>query len=752
MTAAGAAFMTLKTTTTNRTRALPPTTEEHKREDEERQQDIHPNHHQRNDTTMEEQPQQSPQQRIRNNQQNIQKVLQYWFGQYPPETSQKMLWMIAASSVQHREKVDSEIANQFESILVALSKDGGSSGDKNDNEDDNDDKDEDSKSSTLWKEWCVDEIYGAHGKIAAIIVLDQFSRHILRHYQTITVRLVNPNHSRTQQQQQHHHHHHLQQSSLDRLALKTAKLFVKKHTSEIHCGMIPLPMYIFALMPYRHASTIDTVQYVLQCIEDANGLQTQMEETLGRFRKATNRRMALLQDEARRTHGHTRRMLPHASAAMAVVAKDDVDVDACNGSYTDEDILETFPFDADLTSAPQHPIHKTIVQFLADRGIHPVKPQANIDSRKDKYSSSSNNNNNNTNTAHQTSISLPSAAVIVSLSGGVDSMVIASVLSHLKQSCGYDHLRIMAVHIDYANRPESGAEADFVQRYCDQYLNIDFQCRRIGEVTRGVTARDDYERIAREIRYNSYREAVEAINRGMQEKDQRQAVVGVMLGHHRGDLRENVLSNAHKGCGPLDLSGMTAVSKNDGVIIYRPLLPLEKSFVLDYAHKFGIPYFKDTTPHWSTRGKLRNQLLPLLEDIYGDGSMNNLSNLAVESDECRSLLQKSMIGPFLESIVRKPLGIIMETDPWKNQPVFFWKVVLREALHSASLGMFSDKSVLAFLERIKAKKLKSAWLQCRKDYGVYLKEDGKVLVFFPTSFPWNKNNVFGVDGQCKFCQ
>jgi tRNA(Ile)-lysidine synthase TilS/MesJ len=99
-----------------------------------------------------------------------------------------------------------------------------------------------------------------------------------------------------------------------------------------------------------------------------------------------------------------------------------------------------------------------------------------------------------------------------------------------------------------------------------------------------------------------------------------------MLGHHRGDLRENVLSNAHKGCGPLDLSGMTAVSRNDGIALYRPLLPLEKTIVFDYAHTFGVPYFKDTTPHWSTRGKLRNKLLPLLQEIYGEGSMNNLSS------------------------------------------------------------------------------------------------------------------------------
>ena len=89
-------------------------------------------------------------------------------------------------------------------------------------------------------------------------------------------------------------------------------------------------------------------------------------------------------------------------------------------------------------------------------------------------------------------------------------MVIASVLSYLKSACGYDNLTILAVHIDYANRPESGAEADYVRRYCEDQLggNIEFSCRRIDEVTRGITARDDYERIAREIRYTSYREAV----------------------------------------------------------------------------------------------------------------------------------------------------------------------------------------------------------------------------------------------------
>lgn len=36
---------------------------------------------------------------------------------------------------------------------------------------------------------------------------------------------------------------------------------------------------------------------------------------------------------------------------------------------------------------------------------------------------------------------------------------------------------------------------------------------------------------------------------------------------------------------------------------------------------------QDTTPTWSTRGKLRRQLLPLLADLYGGGVHRNLARL-----------------------------------------------------------------------------------------------------------------------------
>jgi hypothetical protein len=63
-----------------------------------------------------------------------------------------------------------------------------------------------------------------------------------------------------------------------------------------------------------------------------------------------------------------------------------------------------------------------------------------------------------------------------------------------------------------------------------------------------------------------------------------------------------------------------------------------------------VPYFKDSTPSWSTRGKLRSQLVPLLLDMYGAGCLQNLAQLAGESDATRALVQDNLYGPFMRCV------------------------------------------------------------------------------------------------------
>jgi tRNA(Ile)-lysidine synthase TilS/MesJ len=148
-------------------------------------------------------------------------------------------------------------------------------------------------------------------------------------------------------------------------------------------------------------------------------------------------------------------------------------------------------------------------------------------------------------------------------------MVIAKILRLLQLHRPQLRIRsILAMHIDYGNRPESAQEAAYVRRWCegDPVQGVEgtstgasdgagagaatssamlggLQCRvrRVDEVTRGVTSRDEYEKVSRDIRYGFYRTCTEEV--AQQQREGEGLVSGVIFGHHLGDVQENVISN-----------------------------------------------------------------------------------------------------------------------------------------------------------------------------------------------------------------
>eukprot|EP01061_Rhynchopus_euleeides_P017111 TRINITY_DN28518_c0_g1_i1.p1 TRINITY_DN28518_c0_g1~~TRINITY_DN28518_c0_g1_i1.p1 ORF type:complete len:802 (+),score=246.48 TRINITY_DN28518_c0_g1_i1:138-2408(+) len=288
-------------------------------------------------------------------------------------------------------------------------------------------------------------------------------------------------------------------------------------------------------------------------------------------------------------------------------------------------------------------------------------------------------------------------AACVSLSGGVDSMVIAHILCHLRdhpkpverarkgQFKGAADRRVrhnvlesktaglvkkvVAVHIHYGNREASKGEADFLVDWCDRH-GIELHVKSITDLRRGETSRDEYEALTRNIRFDEYRKVM------------RDGVRGICLGHHCGDVVENLLSNANRGSGLLELSGMSEVVLMEDVPTWRPLLLHDKDEIFEYAHRYGVPYFKDTTPSWSTRGKLRRNLLPCLKDTYGTGIEHNLHALALESDSMKGLLYGALVKPFMEASVQQhSLGVSIAVAGAKSHGRIFWKEVFKTVQH-----------------------------------------------------------------------
>ena len=98
----------------------------------------------------------------------------------------------------------------------------------------------------------------------------------------------------------------------------------------------------------------------------------------------------------------------------------------------------------------------------------------------------------------------------------------------------------------------------------------------------------------------------------------------MLLAHHKDDIVENIFANVCRGRNILDLAVIKEKACIDGVNIGRPMIDVYKKPVYEFAEKYQIPYFKDTTPGWSIRGKYRNQIYPLIEDTFTKNVKDNL--------------------------------------------------------------------------------------------------------------------------------
>ena len=178
----------------------------------------------------------------------------------------------------------------------------------------------------------------------------------------------------------------------------------------------------------------------------------------------------------------------------------------------------------------------------------------------------------------------------ISISGGSDSMLCCYIAVRL----GYT---VIALMIDYGNREEHLKEIDFVAFFCKQ-LNVPFYIRYIN-IQRTVDMRDFYEKVTKNIRFNSYK----YLNNP------------VILGHNKDDCFENIITNIASLKSSDNLFGMKSVSEIMGVTIIRPILYIPKHNIVELCNMYNIPFLLDSTPKWSRRGMIRDNIVPVLNEF-----------------------------------------------------------------------------------------------------------------------------------------
>lgn len=272
---------------------------------------------------------------------------------------------------------------------------------------------------------------------------------------------------------------------------------------------------------------------------------------------------------------------------------------------------------------------------------------------------------------------------IISLSGGVDSMVCLHNCILL-----YPHINWICIHINYNNRKETDDEVRFIAYYCYKN-NVKLYVRDIDEVSREFYKNNDlreiYEEYTKKIRYNSYKL-----------KSENPIVI---LGHNKDDCFENILTNMTNNSKYENLKGMNYESEIEGIKFIRPLLNISKNEIYKYAHENNIPYLKNSTPQWSQRGKIRNNIIPILNE-WNNNIITGIYNI---SDIMENLY--NFINIHVENVIKNTINNTLTLKLNElNFNKIFWKLYIFKLLNiipsNKSLNYFIDRLLLWYNKQL----------------------------------------------------
>lgn len=196
---------------------------------------------------------------------------------------------------------------------------------------------------------------------------------------------------------------------------------------------------------------------------------------------------------------------------------------------------------------------------------------------------------------HDTQLFATTDKILLAISGGVDSMVMA----YLFKEAGY-HFGI--AHCNFQLRgAASDGDAKMVKELAEKW-DIPYHTIQFETIKEGEKQHKSVELIARELRYKWFGELLQMYDYQF-----------VGTAHHLNDSLETLLYNLAKGTG---IRGLHGIPMKNGKVI-RPLSFASRSEILTYTESEKIPYREDVSNESleHNRNLIRHQVIPPLKTI-----------------------------------------------------------------------------------------------------------------------------------------
>jgi tRNA(Ile)-lysidine synthase len=269
--------------------------------------------------------------------------------------------------------------------------------------------------------------------------------------------------------------------------------------------------------------------------------------------------------------------------------------------------------------------------------------------------------------------------IFVACSGGMDSVA----LLHILYKMG---IQPIALHCNFQLR---GKESDEDERWLRNFCkNLGIECKVSSFDTRKTIAETggNVQSVARDLRYNWFNQILTENPTGI-----------ICTAHHQNDNIEQLLMTAISSGKLLELAGIP--EKRAG--FYRPFLSVKKEEIRLYLEENKLFWREDSSNAGNnyTRNKIRNQVLPLLEEI-DKRTVSALNELQREINVLKTQLT-NQIDQWLnkqENLHSFLLPFTLwdeQLDVWKQ---LFIQKITNHSIHLTELEKLKNASNSAFFE------------------------------------------------------